>query len=684
MGINNGSSVTITKPKDAARIFFRYVKKQIIEEVQKLGFSEIIQYAVSIPASFEANQRRELIEALEANGMQLNRQALIDEPNAAFLSYVRQSEADSNPLLIPDTHNDNVLVFDFGAGTCDVSILEIGQKINGLYSKNLAISEFKKLGGDDIDRYIALHYLLPQLLEENGLEANIFRTRDLSEGIIPALLKSAEQLKIGICKVVGLMCSNQELPLSASSDKQFKLGVTLQIDTRKGVLSLHEPCLTYRQFGEAMAVFLKPRNTAITQSKKGGDPFISIFNPISSALRKAHLGTNDISYVLFIGGSAQNPYVQDALRSYFDESELLVPRDLQTHVSQGAALHSLMYNGFKTNVIQPITSEPIILITKDERPRILIPAGEPVPTQPITIDDLVTDSVLQKSIELPICVGNVNKMLFNIRITHPDEGFAPNTIVRLSLELNSDKLLLIQAKADERAILVEPMSPFANRELTTEERAIIIAERHANSMAARNGGKPPKDALLALANAYEKANKDLLAAETLEQLVDLYPDSSKYNQIGRSYSQAGQMKKATEYYELAHNNSPENQTLVFNLAYSLRQSDPVRYRELIEKAYRMNPNDPVTMIEWGDIKKEQGDEEYKTLYQKAFDAYNKRYELNTLHDFEYSWFAHVAEKLGKHGLAHEIRASNTKQKGDSFFDPNNLIRTQQTQNLLDQ
>ena len=96
----------------------------------------------------------------------------------------------------------------------------------------------------------------------------------------------------------------------------------------------------------------------------------------------------------------------------------------------------------------------------------------------------------------------------------------------------------------------------------------------------------------------------------------------------------------------------------------------------------MNPNDPVTMIEWGDIKKEQGDEEYKTLYQKAFDAYSKRYELNTLHDFEYSWFAHVAEKLGKHGLAHEIRASNTKQKGDSFFDPNNLIRTQQTQNLL--
>ena len=68
--------------------------------------------------------------------MQISKQALIDEPNAAFLSYVNQ-----NPdfLKIPENYYPNFLVFDFGAGTCDIAILEIGQDNNGVYSKNLSI-----------------------------------------------------------------------------------------------------------------------------------------------------------------------------------------------------------------------------------------------------------------------------------------------------------------------------------------------------------------------------------------------------------------------------------------------------------------------------------------------------------------------------------------------------------------
>lgn len=166
----------LLNPKDAVKLFFKYLKVQIDRYIQQNSLPANVQYAVSIPASFEANQRKELIDALAENDISLNKQALIDEPNAAFLSFVQASVNEGHPLLLPDDDNPTILVFDFGAGTCDVSILELGKDINGVYSKNLSISKFEKLGGDDIDRLIATDYLLPQLLADNNQDEENFRT----------------------------------------------------------------------------------------------------------------------------------------------------------------------------------------------------------------------------------------------------------------------------------------------------------------------------------------------------------------------------------------------------------------------------------------------------------------------------------------------------------------------------
>lgn len=477
---DRNSNFTILNPKDAAKVFFQYLKAQIDRNIRTNNLPQNTQYAVSIPASFEANQRKELVYALEQNGISINKQSLIDEPNAAFLSYVQVSSLENNPLTIPDGDNPKVLVFDFGAGTCDVSILELGKDLNGIYSKNLSISKFEQLGGDDIDRLIAIDYLFPQLLKESGRTKEDFRTPE-KKRIITQLLKAAEQLKIMICEKIALQTNNRILPTTAVSKDYVSVGYKIEIDSRKGLLALTKPKLSFTEFNEVMKAFLKSTAIIPYKSKNVQDEFATIFSPIQTALNKASLSKNEIDYVLFIGGSSKNPYVQAALKEHFKESDLLVPRDLQTHVSAGASIHSLVFNGFGKNIIQPITSEPFIVITKDETPKVILKAGTHIPCNLIVIDDLVTSQDGQKAIELPICLGNVNKLLYNIQIVSSNQqGFKRNTPVKLELEITTDKLLLARGATVGQQIVVEPINPFANKELTTEQRIVLKAERQAN------------------------------------------------------------------------------------------------------------------------------------------------------------------------------------------------------------
>ena len=107
----------IRNPKDAARVFFMYLKLLIERYCENQGLSGNINYAITIPASFEANQRKELMAALEFNGMIVNNQSLIDEPNAAFLSYIHETGESKHPLILAKGYNPKVMVFDFGGGT---------------------------------------------------------------------------------------------------------------------------------------------------------------------------------------------------------------------------------------------------------------------------------------------------------------------------------------------------------------------------------------------------------------------------------------------------------------------------------------------------------------------------------------------------------------------------------------
>lgn len=679
--LDRNSEFPILNPKDAAKVFFQYLKAQIDRYIKKNNLPPNIQYAVSIPASFEANQRKELIYALEQNGISINKQSLIDEPNAAFLSYVQISSSEKNPLTIPEGDNPKILVFDFGAGTCDVSILELGKDLHGIYSKNLSISKFEKLGGDDIDRLIAINYLFPQLLKESGKNKEDFRTPEKNR-IISQLHKVAEQLKIMICENIALQTNNRILPTTAISKDYVSVGGRIEIDSRKGLLTQSEPKLSYAEFNEVMKAFLKSTSLIPYKSKIVDDEFATIFSPIQTALKKASLSKNDIDYVLFIGGSSKNPYVQAALKEYFKESDLLVPRDLQTHVSAGAALHSLVYNGFGKNIIQPITSEPFLVITKDETPKVILRAGTHIPCDLIVIDDLVTSQDGQPAIELPICLGNTNKLLYNIRIvSSSQQGFKRNTPVKLELEITTDKLLLARASVVGQSVFVEPINPFANKELSTEQRLVLKAERQANLEAEQNGGTPTKQGLETLYKAYAKVGNDLRAAETLELLNELYPSVNNYNQISIFYNNAGYDEKALEFAEQAYKHN-KNATTAFNYAHDLKHKDKAKFKEILEESLRLDPNKPHSLYELGKLLKKENNPEGQKLIEKAFENWKQKFETNTMSESDYSWLSSAADELGMRDFAQQVRESKPQFTGDKLYNTENLTVTSKEEGLI--
>jgi Molecular chaperone len=665
----------VRNPQDATRLFFFFMKHQIEEAVRELGLPSDIRYAVTIPASFEANQRKDLIDALDANGIEVSDQVLIDEPNAAFLSYVFESAKDGHPISVPDTENLDILVFDYGAGTCDISVLEIGKDHKGIYSKNKAISRFDKCGGDDIDRFIAEKYLLPQILKSSGVEEKKLRSKDRRR-IVARLMKPAELLKIKVCENVSLKMNDLELPLLSNSDEVVTLSKTVSFDTRLGRMTLADPGISYRQFNEAMKVFLNQMSSSV--AKMGEDDYNSVFTNIKSALEKANRQKEDIDYVLFIGGSSYNPYLQYALKCYFKESELLIPHNLQTHVSQGAAIHSLLFNAMGFNMVNPITGEKILAVARDGRTELLVPEGAPIP-RPVTMNEnLSVSEEGQKVVEVPICVRDRSQVLSVLRIECPrPEGFHEGENVRLDILITADKLLKVAAWIGGVRYDIDPINPFANRPLTAQEVEIIKAERKVNDEASLNGGIATKKSMMDLSETYGKAKEYFKQAETLEEVKDSYPGAVSNNNIAVAYHNAGQYDKAADFLEKAYQEEPDDPYVCFNYARTFEDTDPERYFQLLKKSYELDKNNPVHVFLYGHTLYQRGRrDEGMSLINKSVDLWTVRLNNGTLRSWDYGWFRDAARFLHRDDLVRRI--NDAEKMDDAPYDENNLLKTNST------
>lgn len=652
-------SATIERPQDAARIFFSYIREAVEDYVQSEGLPPRIYYAVSVPAAFEANQRQDLLNALSEAGMAIEESAFIDEPNAAFLSYLAEMERGTTGAPFLKSLVDNprtVLVFDFGAGTCDISVLEVKLENDKLSSRNLAISKFMALGGDDIDRAIAREVLLPQLCKEQA-PTDLFTTGELENAVLPKLKPAAEALKI--------QCSKMAEQSGARTVDDLRPRHTPVIGTRippfkvRGrTWDLPEPQLSLSDFAIVLEPFLADPSFDDDDAR---DAAPSVLEPIGSALDKAGLTYDDLNMVLFIGGSCENPLVRNTIEEHTGRFvDCVTPRDLRSHVSQGASIHSLFTHGLGWELVRPITSEDLFVITRNAGLERILPAGTPVPSPDIAVTELQVDSERQQRIELPFCVSDRDKLLGIISVRPPRNPgyFRKGEIVRLSCSITREKLLKVRIRVGNQSLLARFLNPLANRELTTDTRQLLEARQALNEAILAGHGRPTVAAVFTYANAAESAGRWREAAEMFEAVERLDPSRDLANKIDYDYWMAGDYRKAAHWAEKAHERNPSAVTAT-NLAISRRQSgDLTGFESLMEEALELDDTSNFVLTQYGHYLLEKGDPKGLPLIERAFDQLSQELdESGALTAADAAHMKKVARTLGRHDILPKLSDS---------------------------
>lgn len=674
----------LRRPQDVAATFFGYLKKHIEQWIADRGLPPEIRYAVSVPASFEANQRLDLCRVMKRAGINVEDSSIIDEPNAAFISYLLDSLANGDGVLKSyQNQKRNALVFDFGAGTCDISILNVGCMGDKLVSRNLAISQFRALGGDNIDRQIARKILWPAMQQESLSKDEHLRSAEFEQGILPRLQTVGEELKIQCSKLIASRAQGGDVSIYRDSDERIKAASIPAINIRGLSLHLTEPSITLKEFYGIMDPFLSPEIPSEEAEA------ICLLEPIESALAKAGLQKDELDMVLFIGGSAQSPLVQDAIRNYFGRFvDCEIGADLRSPVSRGAALHSLTWNGLEMQFIRPITSETIYILTAGNALHPVLPAGTPIPSPEVLFtDSLIVPNDKQEKIELPICVSTSTKVLHILELTAPsNKSFQAGDRITVSASLDQNKLLHITAKLGNTMAQGALVNPLSNDELSPEETQRLIARQKLNESIVENGGRPAAAALKEFADACGKSGAHLEAAESLESLERIDSKSQtgpNATQICYQYSCCGKLKLSDQWAEKAHSRNP-TWVSAFNLALTMERSGKhERAIELFEQANQLSDRNPVVMAALGERlltgnKKERGRE----MQRQANELFKEMLKHGSLQLDDVGRAIRLASFLNDQGFVKELtKYESSLSKKAKLYSEENLAVSIKNENL---
>lgn len=634
--------------------------------------------SVTVPASFQLNQRRDTLLAARSAGLQIADDDLLDEPTAALTDFFLTDSDGINCAFPPGrTRPALCVVFDFGGGTCDVSVIQVArqdaarqdggraavapppaQPSGGLSLSQLSISRYHRLGGGDIDAAIVHEVLIPALLAENGLSPLDLTWAQKKKGLEPQLLGKAEALKIALCVEIARLVKFKKYDVRNDNSGIVARQPSIACVLGDRTLRLSQPSLNAAQFESLLMPFLDADFLYVKESEFRLSQ--SVIAPLADALGRARRPPEDVDFCLLVGGSTLIPHVMYNLQLYMPNCTIGYfdsPLDSQLAVARGAAWNAAIKAATGRPLIQPVLQDGIALATHDGRLDVLIPSGTALPFPP-------DGSFLSEKLMVPefpdAPPGSPRRLRFEIRRTEdrqvisidiwriPEEA-APGDEIVLEYRFTAGK------QFECRAYL--PAHPSRPLERSVENPLVNIS--NPNTLQVRieeleeklrrdavGDDEDEKNAYIQLADWYadlkqrEKALDYLRVAQTKAR----GPDAEILNYQGINFAELGDSERAKKAFLEAAKASPWNGPL-FNLAAFSRKwnriEDALGY---IDQALARSGPEGTCLGLKSIILEEMGLSE--DAKKTAVEALGLFAPLPTLTEWELNWFRTVAKKAG--------------------------------------
>ncbi|MDD7914671.1 molecular chaperone DnaK [Polaribacter ponticola] len=307
--------------------------------------TDVAEAVITVPAYFNDAQRQATKEAGEIAGLKVRR--IINEPTAAALAYGLDKANDDKKIV----------VFDFGGGTHDVSILELG---DGVFEV-LATDGDTHLGGDDVDEKI-INWLAEEFIADENMD---LRNDPMA---LQRLKEAAEKAKIEL-----------------SSSAQTEINLPYVTATASGPKHLVRT-LTRAKFEQLIDDLVK-----------------RTIEPCQTALRNADLSIDEIDEIVLVGGSTRIPAVQEAVEKFFGKSPSkgVNPDEV---VALGAAIQGGVLSGdVKDVLLLDVTPLSLGIETMGNVFTKLIDANTTIPTKKSQVFSTAVDN--QPSVEIHVLQG---------------------------------------------------------------------------------------------------------------------------------------------------------------------------------------------------------------------------------------------------------------------------------------